>query len=139
MAAPHVAGVIALMKTVHPDLSPQDVDLLLAGTHPQTSSRITRDFGAPGHDQFFGHGLIDALAAVLAAADLANGAPVERPVLRVEPQALELTDAQPSAIVVVENAGTGSLRVDSVDVDVPWLSVTPTSGGVGTSGWPMFK
>lgn len=64
MAAPHVAGVMALMKAVNPSLTPNDFDLVLAGTHPSTSIRITTDLGASGYDQTFGHGLIDALGAV---------------------------------------------------------------------------
>jgi serine protease len=131
MAAPHVAGVFALMKALHAELSAQDVDLLLAGDHPGTSMRITRDLGAPGRDDVYGHGLIDALNAVLAAAELSGSPPIERPVLRVEPLTLELTEAQPSASISVRNGGTGTLAV-TASTDVGWLSVSPPSGGERT-------
>lgn len=62
MAAPHVAGVIALMKAVAPGLTPQRVADLL------TSGALTDDLGAPGKDDQFGYGLINASKAVAAAA-----------------------------------------------------------------------
>ena len=54
MASPHMAGVAALMKAVKPALTPAELDTLLA------SGAITTDLGAPGRDDVFGHGLIDA-------------------------------------------------------------------------------
>ena len=77
MAAPHVAGVVALMKAVNPDLTPLDLDQLLAGTHTGTSLRIVDDLGISGRDTYFGYGLINALNAVRAASEIA-GTSVER-------------------------------------------------------------
>ena len=45
MAAPHVAGVASLMKSVYPDMSPSDFDAILV------SGKITIDLGDPGRDQ----------------------------------------------------------------------------------------
>lgn len=61
MATPHVAGVIALMKAVAPSLTPQAITNLLA------SGALTDDLGAPGKDDQFGYGLINASKAVSAA------------------------------------------------------------------------
>ena len=61
MATPHVAGVIALMKAVAPSLTPQAITNLLA------SGALTDDLGAPGKDDQFGYGLINASKAVAAA------------------------------------------------------------------------
>lgn len=61
MATPHVAGVIALMKAVAPSLTPQAITNLLA------SGALTDDLGAPGKDDQFGYGLINASKAVTAA------------------------------------------------------------------------
>jgi len=58
-ATPHVAGVAALMLTVKPDLSPDDVQEILQTT--------ARDLGDPGFDEETGCGLVDVYAAVTAA------------------------------------------------------------------------
>ena len=55
MAAPHVAGVIALMLGINPALTPFDIDNAL------NAGEITEDIGS---SQFFGNGLIDAARAV---------------------------------------------------------------------------
>lgn len=57
MAAPMVAGVVALMKSRHPNLTPAEIKARLEGT--------ARDLGAPGFDERFGHGLVDAPRAIL--------------------------------------------------------------------------
>lgn len=131
MAAPHFAGVVALMKSVNPDLTPNDLDLLLQGTHPGTQIPITEDLGAPGKDQEYGYGLVDALGAVRAASAL-QGVTLEDPFLQVSPRSLELTSAQPSASVVARNGGAGDLTINQVTSDQPWLQVNPTSGSAGS-------
>lgn len=59
LAAPHVAAVAALVRSLRPDLSADDVVALLAST--------ATDLGDPGRDPVFGYGLIDAYAAAAAA------------------------------------------------------------------------
>lgn len=128
MAAPHMAGVVALMKDVYPALTADDLDLLLEGTHPLTSTRIAVDLGAPGFDSTYGYGLIDAVSAVRAAGEVAEAPAVEDPVIRVSPLSLDVTDTFPQGEVVVRNVGVGDLAVSQVTADVPWLSVDPTVG-----------
>ena len=60
MAAPHVTGVVGLMFTVNPTLSPDQAKELLYNS--------ARDIGAPGWDEQYGHGEVNALSAVRAAA-----------------------------------------------------------------------
>jgi hypothetical protein len=62
MAAPHVAGLAALIWSACPDY-----------TNAQVESRIETtavDLGASGWDQYYGHGRIDAHAALLCAPNL---------------------------------------------------------------------
>ncbi|MCK4763891.1 MAG: peptidase S8 [Candidatus Aminicenantes bacterium] len=59
MASPHVAGVAALVKAVNSSLTNTQIRSILEGT--------AEDLGASGWDQYFGHGIVDALAAVQAA------------------------------------------------------------------------
>jgi subtilisin family serine protease len=59
MSGPHVAGVVALIRSVAPDM---DVDLV-----KQILIETCVDLGNPGEDNTYGHGFIDAYEAVLAA------------------------------------------------------------------------
>ncbi len=59
MATPHVAGAVALMLESNPNLSHFEIVTLLEQT--------ARDLGAPGNDNVFGYGRVDAYEAVVAA------------------------------------------------------------------------
>jgi serine protease len=130
MASPHMAGVVALMLAVNPELSPDDIDMLLAGTHPDTSTRITIDLGRPGRDDFFGHGQIDAAAAVIAASEVPGGGDVTPtgPRLSVFPTSLDFREFLSTLPLVVSNSGAGTLNITSVSTDSPWLTAAPASG-----------
>lgn len=124
MAAPHVAGVIALMKAVHPGLTPNQVDMLLA------SGRITQDVagnGATTRDPFTGYGLIDAFRAVNEALLLAGGGATP-PVALVQPGNLIFAETTSQLTFRIEAGGSGPLAVTGISTTVPWLSV---SGGGG--------
>jgi len=56
MASPHVAGVAALMLSANPALTPAQVETYLR--------RGAEDKGAPGRDDFYGAGRLNAAAAV---------------------------------------------------------------------------
>jgi serine protease len=128
MSAAHVTGVVSLMFAVNPELTPDDVDLLLAGTHPRTSRRITTDLGAPGRDNDTGYGLINAAQAVLAAREITGRSISSTPVFTVSTTQLNFDTALDVLTISAGNAGGGILFINSVTVDVPWLTVTPTSG-----------
>lgn len=61
MSGPHVAGVVALMRSANPDL---DVD-----TIKQVLMDTAIDLGPEGEDNTFGHGFLDAYMAVLMVMD----------------------------------------------------------------------
>ena len=73
MAAPHVAGVAALMESVHPNLTPDEFDEAL------NNRTIVLDVGSTGRDDSFGTGLIDAFSAVRIAEQLAGISPTPQP------------------------------------------------------------
>ncbi len=66
-STPEVAGVVALIRSANPTLTPTQVLNTLYST--------AHDAGTPGRDQFFGWGFVDAAAAVVAA----NGSPTPPP------------------------------------------------------------
>ncbi|MEZ5578999.1 MAG: S8 family serine peptidase [Candidatus Competibacteraceae bacterium] len=129
MATPHVAGVLALMKSVAPNLTPQDIDTLL------TSGALTEDLGTPGRDDQFGDGLINAYKAVVVAADSA-GRPVNpMPILTISPAALNFGISLDSQTLTVLNGGGGELIVNPPTEDSGgWLSVTPTQVNADGTG-----
>ncbi|UCD29160.1 MAG: S8 family peptidase, partial [Planctomycetota bacterium] len=131
MASPHMAGVVALMKAVHTNLTPDDLDGLLA------SGKITEDLGALGRDNQYGHGLIDALKAVAEAEKLASGGELPA-TLTAEPASLNFGVTRGPVDLELSNAGGSSstLNVTSLNPSENWLIVTPTvsvgADGLGT-------
>lgn len=118
MATPHVAGVIALMKSVNPGLTPDGLDYLIA------QGSITRQLGAGnGRNDDFGFGIIDAALAVSAAQSFNNDPPPERPELAVSPASLDASSG--SAELLITNRGTGDLTIIRVTSNAPWLAAAP--------------
>lgn len=130
MAVPHVAGVLALMLAVNPNLRPTDIDQLLAGTHPDTTVRITQDLGAAGRDDIYGHGLIDAAQAVVAARAIpgGGGTPPSGSILAVSTSLLNFENFLDKLSFKITNAGIETLLVTSIGDDASWLTVSPSSG-----------
>ena len=122
MAAPHVAGVIALMKAVHPDLTPAEFDTaLLAGD-------LTDDLGTPGYDESYGHGLINAHKAVVAALALANGQGTDPgPVMSASASTLNFGAFGTLLDFTLQNVGTGTVTVQNITASEPWLSYQSSS------------
>jgi len=118
MAAPHMAGVVALMKAIYPALTPEELDILLI------SGSITEDIGPIGRDDQFGHGLIDAFGALVTAQNLAGGGVLPLTLI-VNPAVLNF-GPQSTAVLSVEKAGgnaSDQLLVNAITADVPWLDI----------------
>ena len=130
MAAPHVSGVVALMKALYPGLTPDAFDALLVGGY------LTQDIGDPGRDNQFGYGLIDAYKAVLIAREGGSNGEVPA-VLAATPDVLNFGTLLNRAAVTIKNGGGGSLTLTDYYSDAPWLSATASTDvdadtGLGT-------
>ena len=117
MAAPHVSGMLALMKSINPDLSPADIDRLLQ------DGELTSELGAGGRDDRFGYGLANASRAVNAALR-STGVAVEEP-REVSASARTLNFGSILDSLQVDIAGSGGAVVTGVGSDAPWLSASP--------------
>ncbi len=106
MACPHVAGVAALLLSADPTLSPADVEMHLFDS--------AQDLGAPGRDDLYGHGLVDAFAALR---ELGGGAAPGGPVLQASPDVLNFGLTTAALDVTIANVGG----------DGSFLDVTGTS------------
>jgi bacillopeptidase F len=111
MAAPHVAGVIALMRQADPDL---DVT-----TAKQIILETARDEGTPGEDNTYGWGIIDAYAAVsrvLATQGIRGGAPRIGFALAVRPN-----PSNPNTVVSYAVPAGGRVELRVFDIQGRWV------------------
>ena len=131
MASPHVAGVVALMKSIHATLTPGEVDALIV------AGQITEDISGDGElnrNDNYGYGLIDALKAVEQATVLATGNPPPT-VLTVSPSIASIQSALSSIELTVGKNGSGAISVSSFNADTAWATLSPVSidvEGLGT-------
>jgi serine protease len=128
MATPHVAGVLALMRWVHPAITPAQVDTLLA------NGELTDDAGAAGKDPLYGYGVINAAKAVQVALTLRDGvAPPIVGVLEAQPAALDFGLSSTTLDFTVRATGSTSESVlstatSSAGVSVAALAVDTATG-----------
>ena len=120
MAAPHVAGVASLMKSVYPDMSPSDFDAILV------SGKITIDLGDPGRDDLFGVGRIDAAKAVAFSKDIADGLEVipVTPILVIGETYLNFGKTIGQYSISASNAGNGNLEIITVTAADPFVIIS---------------
>ena len=123
MAAPHVAGVAALMKAIYRPMSPDQFDQWLS------SGVLTNDLGAAGRDDYYGNGLIDANKAVNVASNAAgNTLPQSDPIITSNRSVFNFSTNLEEISFTVSNAGSGSLEINSIVEDSGgWLTVIPQS------------
>jgi serine protease len=122
MASPHVAGVIALMKSAYPALSASDVDQLLQ------SCAITNKATSCNRDNQLGYGQIDAYRAVSEALKLAGGGTLPpRPVALQSSPAELVFGSDNSLSFTLSNAGDLQPGQLTISDDADWLSITAVS------------
>jgi serine protease len=124
MAAPHVAGVFALMRSANKDLDYVAIsNLLVAG-------ELTIPLGElnGGRNDSFGYGLIDAQKAVAAALASDGNPPAPQPWLGVFPRALNFGATLESLVITVRNNSGGDLNILSIESSEPWLTIPPLNG-----------
>ena len=123
MAAPHVAGVAALVLGLNPSQTPAQIEMILTST--------ATDLGAPGRDDIYGEGLVNALAAVQAVGGGGGGSPV----ISLQTSSVLFESRVDTRNVGIFNVGGGFLDVTSVfastDSGGSWLTATPIPGGTG--------
>ncbi len=131
MASPHVAGVLALMKSVNTDLSPEDIDILLE------NGNLTDDLGVAGRDDQYGHGLINAERAVSAALTASGNPPADNPRIGGSSSQLNFSSSANSLDLALQNRGSGDLAVNTIVTSETWLSITPSD--IDTDGLGLYK
>ncbi len=113
MACPHVAGVAALMKSIWPEMGPQQFR--------QALPSITIDIGDEGEDPVFGHGLINANLAVAFAMEQAGEEVSTDPVLSLSTTVLDFGGDLTSMPLAIGNTGQGTLEITAVTPSEPWV------------------
>jgi serine protease len=133
MASPHVAGVMALMKSVNPDLTPADFDAMLR------DGQLSDDLGPAGRDDQFGYGIINAQRAVLAALEANGTTPADNPRLSASASGLNFGSASTMLELVLRNGGKGDLALLSLTASQPWLQIEAASVDVSGLGTYQIK
>jgi hypothetical protein len=112
-ASPIVAGVIALVRSQNPTWSAEQARQRVLTT--------AHDIGPRGIDQSYGHGIVDAYAAL--------GGPVQGPAQPAAADSLEPNDV-PERATTVTSSATATIAPEG---DVDWFGVPASS-----SGWITF-
>ncbi len=114
MACPHVAGVMALLRTADRSLTPVQVTGILETT--------AIDLGPPGFDDQYGYGAVDAYAALRVVASI----PPAGSALAATPPSLEFGRLANALDVIVRDVDEGRVLIRNViasPTGAPWLSV----------------
>ncbi|MEW6233584.1 MAG: S8 family serine peptidase [Chloroflexota bacterium] len=121
MATPHVSGLAALIWTVAPDVTNDQVESIMEST--------AVDLGVVGRDDYFGWGRIDAYAAVKKASPTLSASPAS-----LFYMADDTTDPGSKSVTVSNSAYNQVITwAATVPTSTAWLTVTPTTGIATTS------
>lgn len=112
MAAPHVAGIAALMKSFDDSVGHSAFQAALS------SGELTDDLGDAGYDTQSGFGLINAAKALGA---IEGGIPDQ---FNVNPATIGFIGANISTTLTLSNSGDGGLQIVSVLPSQAWINVS---------------
>jgi serine protease len=123
MAAPHVSGVMALMRFVNPGITPDQIAAAF------TAGQLTDDLGSAGYDTNYGWGLINARKAVDTALVLKGGAPVVpvQGVVVAQPSSLDMGALRTSAEFNLALSAASLEKITSVLSRSPAVTVAATN------------
>jgi serine protease len=125
MAAPHVSGVMALMKAVRPNLTSDEVQGWL------TQSDLTDEQVSPGIHSFYGFGIINAEAAVTTAETGATPSLA----LVADPISLSFGTRSAPMYLKLSQVGSGAVTISDISGDEDWVVVEDydtDDNGLGT-------
>lgn len=131
MAAPHVAGAVALLKEAYPEVTGEAIKLALYNT--------CTDLGAPGEDNNYGMGIINVLEAFnyLQAQGNTPTTP-ERAndvmIVNIEEQDPECGTGIFNSQVLIENAGTSPLTSATIAYEFLQGNTVAASGSFDWTG-----
>ncbi len=111
MAAPHVAGAIALMKHVDPNLSPAEVDALIQ------SGQVSRDDQQSAWSQELGYGVLDVSKALESVVDASSAAELVA-VPFFSPSEYDFGYTESSFVLSIKKRGSGDLEVVGIYADI---------------------
>jgi len=120
MATPHVAGAVALMKSINPGLLHDDLKQILEET--------AIDLGAAGKDNVYGSGRVDVYEAALASGTSDGRVSIRETEVRCAGGTFNLTVSD----LDLKSAGTIAVEVTSTTEAAPeTVTLTETSGTSG--------
>lgn len=131
MASPHMAGIAALMKSVYPEMGPNEFFTAIS------SGNVTVDLaqnGSTNKDQFFGYGRIDVQKAVNWAVERSQGQPGDA-FLTSSISAANFGSNQTSVDFEITKSGSGSISVAGGGASESWIqawTVNTDGEGLGT-------
>jgi hypothetical protein len=127
-ASPMVAGIVSLMKAIHPDLTPDQAYAALRAAAVDEVGDPTED--APGWDKYYGHGLVNAAKALDYLCQC-----LDDPTFSAAPASLDL-----------QAGGTVSFRIDAgrehaggMYLLLGTASGTSPASPIGMTRWPLVS
>ena len=133
MAAPHVAGLAALIWSVDPSLTHDQVQDIILST--------ADDLGTLGWDQYFGHGRINAFQALQPFIELleTTGQPVSPPVTFLADDIKSDPIPSSKSLQLVTNLSSEITWTATISPSVSWVNVSPpATGQISTASTGQF-